>query len=76
MCTYYCGSSGTSCPQGYDCRTTYVGGASGPAIEICRQVADGGTPVGTDAGLRDAGTDVLVAYFTDGGSVDAPLVQW
>ena len=69
VCTYYCGPTGTECPAGYDCRTTHVGGASGPAVNVCRATADSGASGGDgsvlDASAADATGDALVAYFID-----------
>jgi hypothetical protein len=51
-CVPYCGSQLPPCPSGFDCHTTHVGSANGPAIELCRPAGPG-----DDAGIGDPGGD-------------------
>lgn len=76
-CTYYCGASGTAtCPTGYECRDTHIGGANGASVDICRPAA---LPAG-DAGLFEAGPypDAPFMVSDDAGDVrasDSPAHQ-
>jgi hypothetical protein len=65
-CTYYCGAGASTCPSGYECRETHIGGPTGPAIDICRGaglVDDGGVPF--ESGTYDDGG--CIQSITDGG---------
>jgi len=62
-CTYYCGSTGKTCPAGFSCNVTQVG--SGPTIELCRGVdaGDGGSQP-----LPEAGSDASIPPPTGSSS--------
>lgn len=68
-CTYFCNPANpTPCPQGYSCRTTHVGGATGPSIDLCRPGTDvdSGPPPG-DSGPPDDGGFVIPDAASDSG---------
>jgi len=73
-CTYYCGSaSGRTCPKGFGCYLTNVGGSGGPTVELCRKLVDGGmvAPLG-DAAVTDASIGIP---FGGGGVPDGTPAQ-
>jgi hypothetical protein len=75
-CTYFCDAVHT-CPAGYDCRATNVGGPQGPTIQLCRlaneTLGDGGAsgdddgPSGPPPGYLDDGGFALPEGGTDAG---------
>jgi len=77
-CTLFCDpTTGPMCPNGYSCFATHVGGASGPALQLCR--SNTGAPP-NDAGLPGDGG--LMGFDSggppmtfDGGGGDGGPVQ-
>src|SRR5262249_43153242 len=76
-CTYYCDLSGQEpCPPQYQCRSTHVGGAGGPAIQVCRYgTDDGGAVPHDDGGVQSDAPYVEDATLGDSAPDTAPSNQ-